>query len=128
MCHHPTTRLDNKETWNELTSEVNRVVKRSAELMAEAIKRAEEGCAETQASIASLHQHINVLRKSYQKQGETSCLQDSWLQTCHTRNDKSGLPPQRDSSPIREGRKQDGMTCHPSNEPDDRSQRLSPPK
>ena len=37
-----------------------------------------------------------------------------------------GLPPQRDSRPIREGCKQDGPIHHLSNEPDDRSQRVSP--
>ena len=60
-------RLDDEETWDELTSEVNRVVKRLDEITAEAIRRAEEGPAEMQASIASLHQCINALRKSYQK-------------------------------------------------------------
>ena len=79
-----------------------------------------------QASIASLNQCINTLRKSYQKRGETSHSQDGPLQTCHTRNDESELPRQRDSRPIREGHEQDGPTHHPSNEPNDRSQRLSP--
>ena len=37
-----------------------------------------------------------------------------------------GLPPQRYSHPIIEGHKQDGLTHRPSNEPNDRSQRLSP--
>ena len=79
-----------------------------------------------QASIASLNQCINMLRKSYQQQGETSRLRDGRSQTRHTRNDKLGLNPQRDSCPIREGHEQDGLTRHPSNGPDDRSQRLSP--
>ena len=109
---------DNKEIWDELTSEVNRVVKCSDKMTAEAIRRAQEGCIEMQASIANLHQHINALRKSHRKQGaETSHLQDGQSQTRHTRNDKLGLPPQRDSCPIREGHKQDGPTCHPSNQP-----------
>ena len=38
-----TTRSDDKEVWDELTSEVNRVAKRSDKMMAEAIRRAEEG-------------------------------------------------------------------------------------
>ena len=122
---HLTTRSDDEETWDESTSEVNRVVKCSDKMTAEAIRRAEEGCAEMQASIASLHQCINKLRKSHRKQRETSHLQDGWSQTRHTRNDKLGSPPQRDSHPIREGCKQDGLTCHPSNGPNDRSQRLS---
>ena len=126
VCCHPTTRSDDKETWDELTSEVNRVAKRLAETMAKAIRKVEEGHTETQASIASLNQCINALRKSYQKRGETSCSWDGRLQTCHTRNDESELPSQRDSRPIREGCKQDGPICHPSNGPDDRSQRLSP--
>ena len=70
--HYLTRRLDDKETWDELTSEVNRVVKRLGETVAEAMRKIEEGHAETQASIASLNQRINALRKSYQKRGETS--------------------------------------------------------
>ena len=122
--HNP--KLPNIQT--VLLPTVNRVVKHSAKIMAKAMRRAEEGGAEMKASIASLNQCINMLRKSYQKWGETSHSQDGWLQTHHTRNDKSGLTPQRDSRPIREGCKQDGLTHHPSNEPDDRSQRLSPQK
>ena len=79
-----------------------------------------------QASLSSLNQHINALRKKYQGQAETSRLRDGQSQTCHTRNDESGLNPQRDSRPTKEGCEQDGPLCHPSNEPDDRSQRLSP--
>ena len=94
--------------------------------MAEAIRKVEEGRAEMQASIASLNQCINTLRKSYQKRGETSHSQDGQSQTHHTRNDELGLPPKRDSCPIREGCKQDGPIHHLSNEPDDRSQRVSP--
>ena len=96
-------------------------------MTAEAIRRAEEGRIEMQASIANFHQRVYALRKSHRKQGaETSCLRDGWSQTCHTRDDEPGLPPQKDSHPIREGCKQDGPIHHPSNEPDDRSQRLSP--
>ena len=127
VCCHLTTRLDNKEVWHEITSEINRVAKRLDEMMAEAIRRAEEGHIEMQASIANLYQCINMLRKSCRKQGaETSHLWDSQLQTRHTRDDELGLPPQKDSRPIREGCKQDGPIHHPSNEPNDRSQRLSP--
>ena len=97
-----------------------------AKTVVEAMRKIEEGCAETQASITSLNQCINALGKSYQKRGETSHSRDGWSQTRHTRNDELGLTPQRDSRPIREGRKQDGLTCHPSNGPDDKSQRLSP--
>ena len=67
MRRHPTTRSDDEEIWDELTSEVNRVVKCLDEMMAEAIRRAEEGHVEMQASIANLHQHINMLRKSHRK-------------------------------------------------------------
>ena len=93
LCCHLTTRSDDEETWDELTSEVNRVVKRLGETVAEAMRKIEEGCAEMQASIASLTQCINTLRRSYRKQGETSYLRDGQLQTCHTRNDELGLPP-----------------------------------
>ena len=53
-------------------------------------------------------------------------MRDSRLQTRHTRNDESGLNPQKDSCPTREGREQDGPLRCPSNEPDDRPERLSP--
>ena len=53
-------------------------------------------------------------------------MRDGQSQTRHTRNDKSGLNPQRDSHPTKEGHKQDGPLHHPSNEPNDRSERLSP--
>ena len=75
---------------------------------------------------ASLDQCISALRKKYQGQAETSHSRDGWLQTRHTRNDESGLNPQRDSHPTREGCEQDGLPCRPSNEPDDRPERLSP--
>ena len=86
----------------------------------------EERHAETQASLSSLNQCINALRKKYQGREETSRSQDGWSQTHHTRNDELGLNPQRDSHPTKEGCKQDGPLRHPSNEPDDRSERLSP--
>ena len=79
-----------------------------------------------QASLSSLNQHINAKRKKYQGRAETSHLQDGWSQTHHTRNDESGLNPQRDSHPTKEGHEQDGPLCCPSNEPDDRPKRLSP--
>ena len=90
------------------------------------MRNIEERHAETQASIASLNQRINALRKKCQEWEETSRLGDGQLQTCHTRNDKLGLNPQRDSRPTKEGREQDGLLHRPSNGPDDRSQRLSP--
>ena len=58
--------MDDKETWDELASKVKRVAERSAETVAEAMRKIEEGSAEMQASIASLNQRINMLRKSYQ--------------------------------------------------------------
>ena len=91
-------------------------------MTAKAIRRAEEGHIKMQASTANLHQCINTLRKSHRKQG----AETSHLQTRHTRDDESGLPPQRDSHPIREGCEQDGPIHRPYNEPNDRSQRLSP--
>ena len=125
--HCLTTRSDDKEVWDEITSEINRVVKCSDKMMAKAIRRAEEGCVEMQASIANLHQCINTLRKSHRKWGtETSHSWDSRSQTYHTRDDKLVLTPQKDSRPVREGHKQDGPIHCPSNEPNDRSQRLSP--
>ena len=64
---HPTRRSDDEETWDELTSEVKRVVECLAKTVAEAMRKIEEGHIETQASIASFNQCINTLKKSYQK-------------------------------------------------------------
>ena len=72
--HRPTRRLDDEDTWDELASEVKRVVQCSAEAVAEAMRKIEERHAETQASIASLNQHINALRKKYQEREEISRL------------------------------------------------------
>ena len=51
----------------ELASEVKRVVESLAEAVAEAMRNMEERHAETQASLSSLNQCINVLRKKYQE-------------------------------------------------------------
>ena len=112
---HLTRRLDNEDTWDGLASKVKRVAESSAEAQRK-----------TQASLSSLDQRISALRKKYQGREETSRSRDNQSQTHHTRNDKSGLNPQRDSCPMREGREQDGVPCRPSNEPDDRPKRLSP--
>ena len=114
-CCRPTRRSDNKNTWDGLASKVKKV----AETLAEAQRK-------TQASLSSLDQRISALRKKYQGRAETSRSQDSRSQTRQTRNDESGLKPQRDSHPTREGREQDGLLRHPSNEPNDRHERLSP--
>ena len=89
------------------------------ETSAEALRKME-------ASLSSLDQRISALKKKYQGRAETSCLRDGRSQTHHTRNDESGLNPQRDSRRMKEGREQDGPLRRPSNEPDDRSERLSP--
>ena len=112
---HPTRRSDNEDTWDELASEVKSV----AESLAKAMRK-------TQASLSSLDQCINALRKKYQGRAETSRSRDGWSQTRHTRNDELGLNPQRDSCPTEEGCEQDGPLCCPCNEPDDRSKRLTP--
>ena len=112
---HPTRRSDDEDTWDGLASEVKKVV----EALAEAQRK-------IQASLSSLDQCRSALGKKYQGQAETSRSRDGWSQTRHTRNDKSGLNPQRDSCPMREGCEQDGPLRCPSNEPDDRPERLSP--
>ena len=53
-------------------------------------------------------------------------MRDGQLQTHHTRNDKSGLNLQRDSCPTKEGCEEGRLLHRPSDEPNDRSQRLSP--
>ena len=122
ICCCLTRRLDDEDTWDELASEVKRVV----ESLAKAMRKMKERHAEMQASLSSLNQCINALRKKYQEWEETSRLWDGWSQTRHTRNDELGLNPQRDSHPTKEGCEQDGLLCRPSNGPNDRSQRLSP--
>ena len=62
ICCGPTRRSDDKDTWDELASEVKKVAESSAKAMRK-----------TQASLSSLDQRINVLRKKYQGQAETSC-------------------------------------------------------
>ena len=57
--------LDDEDTWDELASEVKKVVESSAEAMRK-----------MQASLSSLNQHMNALRKKYQDQAETSHSQD----------------------------------------------------
>ena len=96
MRRCPTTRLDDKEILNRMISEINEVAKCSDEIMAEVIRRAEEGHIEMQTSIANFHQCINMLRESHRMQGaETSCSQDGQSQTHHTRDDKLGLSPKK---------------------------------
>ena len=107
--------MDDKDTWDGLASKVKKV----AETLAKAQRK-------TQASLSSLDQHISVLKKKYQERAETSHLRDGQSQTRHTRNDESGLNPQKDSHPTREGHEQDGLPRRPSNEPNDRPKRLSP--
>ena len=111
----PTRRSDDKDTWDGLAPKVKKLAESSAEAQRK-----------TQASLSSLDQRISALKKKYQGRAETSCSQDSRSQTCHTRNDKLGLNPQRDPRPTREGHEQDGPLRRPSNEPDDRPERLSP--
>ena len=53
-------------------------------------------------------------------------MRDGRPQTHQMRNDELGLNPQRDSRPTREGCEQDGLPRRPSNEPNDRPERLSP--
>ena len=124
---HPTTRLDDKEILDGILSRMDKVAKCLDKVMTEIIRRAEESHIDTWNSIADLCQHIKALRERHSKRGtETSHSQDGWSQTHHTRDDEPGLSHQKDLYPAREGCEQDGQIHHPSNEPDDKSQRLSP--
>ena len=106
---------------------MDEVVKHLDKVITEIIRRAEESHIETWNSIENLHQHVKALRERCSKWGaETSHSQDGWSQTRHTRDDEPGLSHQKDSHPAREGHEQDGQIHRPSNEPNDRSQRLSP--
>ena len=67
VCHEPTTRLDNKKIL-DILSEIDKLARNSDETMAEAIRRAEEGCIEMQTSIANLYQRVYKLRERQQPQ------------------------------------------------------------
>ena len=67
MHRRPTRRSDDEDTWDELASEVKRVAESMAKGVAKEMRKIEKGHAEMQASIASLNQCINVLRKKYQE-------------------------------------------------------------
>ena len=127
MYHCLTTRLDDEEILDGILSGMDKVVKCSDEVTTEIIRRVEESCIDTRNSIADLCQHVKALRERHSKQdAETSHLRESQSQTHHTRDDELGSSHQKDLCPAREGREQDGQIHHPSNEPNDRSQRLSP--
>ena len=90
-------------------------------------RRVDEVHANTQSSIAELHQCVKAWKERHsQRDVETSHSRDGWLQTHHTRDDGPGLSHRKYSYPTREGCKQDGQVHRPSNEPDDRSHRSSP--
>ena len=126
-CCYLTTRLDNEEIQDGILSRMNEAVKHLDEVTTEIIRRVEESRIETRNSIANLNQCVKVLKERHSKQGtETSCSWDGWSQTCHTRDDELVLSHQKDLHPAREGHEQDGQMHRLSNEPDDRSQRLSP--
>ena len=68
MCCRLTTRLDDEEVWDEITSEIDKIARNSDETMAKAIRRAEEWRIEMQTSMAKIHQCINTLRERWQPQ------------------------------------------------------------
>ena len=59
--------MDDEDTWDELASKVKKVAESLAEAVAEAMRNMEERLAEMQASLSSLNQCINALRKKYQE-------------------------------------------------------------
>ena len=127
MCHHPTTTSDNKEILDRLLPRMDEIVRDSDEAMAEVMRRVEEIHVNMWNSVVDWHQCVKVWKERHSKWDvETSRSLDGWSQTCHTRDDKLGLSHWKYLHPAQEGRKQDGQVHHPSNEPDDRSQRLSP--
>ena len=82
---------------------------------------------ETLDSPADLRQQIKAWKRMCSERGvETSCSCNGQSQTCHTRNDELGLTPNKDLPLVGEGCEQDGPMNRPSNEPNDRHQRLSP--
>ena len=64
VCHHLTTRSDDDEVWDEITSKIDKIARNSDE----AIRRAEEWYIEMQTSMAKIHQCINTLRERRQPQ------------------------------------------------------------
>ena len=55
VCCLPTTRSDDEEVWDEITSEIDKIARNLDETMAKAIRRAEEWRIEMQTSMANLH-------------------------------------------------------------------------
>ena len=98
------------------------------EAVTEAKRRADEVCENTWSLIAELCQCIKAWKqRCSQRDVETSHSQDGWLQTHHTRDDRPGSAHKKGSHPTKEGCEQDGQVHHPSNKPNDRSHRSSPP-
>ena len=128
MHHCLTMRLDDdKEILDRLLSRMDEVVRDLDKAMAKVKRRVEEICINTQNSVVDLCQRVKAWKERCSKQDvETSHSWDSWLQTCHARDEEPGLSHQKDLHPAREGCEQDGQVHCPSNEPNDRSQRLSP--
>ena len=122
-----TTRSDNEEILDGILSRMDEIVENLDEAMAEVMRRAEEIHINMRNSVVDLRQCVKAWKERCSKRdAETSHSRDGRSQTCHTRDDKLGLSHRKDSHHAREGREQDGQVHHPSNEPDDRSQRLSP--
>ena len=69
-----TIRSDDEETWDELTSEVNRVVKCSDKIMAKAIRRAEEGHAKFYCNILVFLFDIKRLNIFVYSEGSMGCM------------------------------------------------------
>ena len=127
MHCHLTTRPDDEETLDGFLSKMDEIERDLDEAVAEAKRRADEVHANTWSLIAELCQHVKVWKeRCSQRDVETSHLQDGWLQTHHTRDDRPRPSHKKDSCPTREGREQDGKVHCPSNEPEDRSHRSSP--
>ena len=127
MCCCLTTRPDDEETLDGFLSKMDEIERDLDEAVAEAKRRADEVCANTQSLLAELRQHVKAWKERHsQRDVETSHLQDGWLQTCHTRDDGPRPSCRKYLHPTREGCEQDGQAHCPSNKPNDRSHRSSP--
>ena len=87
-----TTRSGGEEILDGFLSRMDEIVRDLDKAAAEAKRRAEEICINTRSSVVvDLCQCIKAWKERHSQQDlETSCSQDGWSQTHHTRDDELG--------------------------------------
>ena len=120
-----TTRSDDEEILDEFLSKMDEIEKDSDEAAAETKRRADEAHVTTWSSLAELCQCVKMWKEGCSHRDAEACHSwDGQLWTCHTSDDGPGTSHLRSLHTTREGCEQDGH-C-PSEEPNNRSHRLSP--